>query len=57
MVDTQAVGFVFGTALLAWLVAVTATAGWTEPPILLWAAIVTFGGAALLYAADARVRA
>lgn len=52
MVDTQAAGFVFGTALLAWLVAVTVTAGWSEPPILFWAAVLTFGAAAMLYAAE-----
>lgn len=53
MVDTYEFGFVFATALLAWLVTVTATDGWAEPVIAVWAAIVVFGGAAALFVAEA----
>lgn len=52
MVRTYEVGFVFATALLGWLVAVTVTRGWSEPPIVFWAAVLTFGAAAVLYAAE-----
>jgi len=46
MVELEEAGFVLGTGLLAWLAAVTATDGWSEPVIIFWAAIITFGLAA-----------
>lgn len=52
MVRTVELGFVLGTALLGWLVAVTVTGGWSEPPVVLWAAVLAVGGAAALYAAE-----
>jgi hypothetical protein len=43
MVETEEVGFVLGTGVLAWLAAVTLTDGWNEPVILFWAAVITVG--------------
>lgn len=53
MVRTVELGFVLGTALLGWLVAVTVTGGWSEPPVVVWAAVLAVGGAVAVYAADA----
>lgn len=52
MVEIHELAFVFGTALLGWLVAVTATNGWSEPVIIFWAAVVTFGASAVFVAAE-----
>lgn len=52
MARTVELGFVLGTALVGWLVAVTVTGGWGEPPIVFWAAVLTLGAAAALYAAE-----
>jgi hypothetical protein len=46
-------GFVLGSGLLAWLGVVTATDGWSEPVIAVWAAIITLGVAAAFLAAEA----
>lgn len=35
-----------GSGLLAWLGVVTATDGWSEPVITVWAATITLGAAA-----------
>ena len=53
MVDQAEAGFVLGSGLLAWLAVVTATDGWSEPVIAVWAAIVTLGVAAAFLAAEA----
>lgn len=52
MVELEEAGFVLGTGLLAWLAAVTVTDGWSEPVIIFWAAIITFGIAASFLVAD-----
>ena len=52
MVELEEAGFVLGTGLLAWLAAVTATDGWSEPVIVFWAAIITLGIAVGFLVAD-----
>jgi uncharacterized membrane protein YeaQ/YmgE (transglycosylase-associated protein family) len=52
MVETRVLGLVFGSALLAWLLALLATDGWTEPPILFWSFVLTVGAATVLYLVD-----
>lgn len=52
MVDEVEAGFVLGSGLLAWLVAVTITDGWGEPVIAFWAAVLTVGVAGAILAAD-----
>jgi hypothetical protein len=52
MVELEEAGFVLGTGLLAWLAAVTATDGWSEPVILFWAAVITLGVAGGFLAAE-----
>ena len=53
MVEFEEAGFVLGTGVLAWIAAVTVTDGWSEPPIVFWAAVITVGLAAAFLAADA----
>ncbi|GAB7012580.1 hypothetical protein [Halolamina salina] len=52
MVDLPDAAFVLGSGLLAWLAAVTATDGWSEPAIAVWAAVLTLGVAAAFLAGD-----
>ncbi|WP_154018262.1 hypothetical protein [Halolamina sediminis] len=52
MVDLPDAAFVLGTGLLAWLVAVTVTDGWSEPAIAVWAAVLTLGVAAAFLVAN-----
>lgn len=53
MVELEETGFVLGAGLLAWLAAVTATDGWSEPVIAFWAAVITLGVAGAFLAAEA----
>lgn len=53
MVELEEAGFVLGSGLLAWIAAVTATGGWSEPVIVFWAAVITLGVAGGFLAADA----
>lgn len=52
MVDLPDAAFVLGSGLLVWLVVVTLTDGWSEPPIAVWAALLTLGVAGAFLAAD-----
>ncbi len=52
MVDAIDAGFVLGTGLLVWLVAVTVTDGWGEPVIAVWGAVLTLGVAVAFLVAD-----
>jgi hypothetical protein len=52
MVETEEAGFVLGTGVLAWIAAVTATDGWSEPVIVFWAAVITLGLAGGFLAAE-----
>lgn len=52
MVEPAEAGFVLGSGLLAWLGVVTATDGWSEPVIAVWAAIITLGVAVAFLAVE-----
>lgn len=52
MVEPADAGFVLGSGLLAWLGVVTATDGWSEPVVAVWAAVITLGVAAAFLAAE-----
>jgi len=52
MVDLPDAAFVLGSGLLVWLLAVTAADGWSEPPIAVWAAVLTLGVAGAFLVAD-----
>lgn len=42
-----------GSGLLAWVAVVTATDGWSEPVIAVWAAFISLGVAGAFLAAEA----
>ena len=52
MVEKPAAGFVLGSGLLVWVVAVTAVDGWGEPAIAFWGALLTLGVAGAFLVAD-----
>ncbi|MBP1987523.1 hypothetical protein [Halolamina salifodinae] len=53
MVEPAEAGFVLGSGLLAWVAVVTATDGWSEPVIAVWAAFISLGVAGAFLAAEA----